>query len=197
MTIAMRALVVALLSTLVGMAHAAEGSAERERIATERAAAKARLAEQERSCREQFVVTACVEAAQREERATLTRLRRAEQVLDDAQRREAAARRRQSIQERGAGQAARASAAAASEPQHRTEPRPAPAPHPVLPARGEPAPVDQGARRAAEQRNEAEFNDRARAARAHRDEVEKRNAARAASGKAAAPLAAPSGASAP
>ena len=91
-----RGFVVALLALLVAVdASIAQPSAERARIASERAAAKARLAEQERACREQFVVTACLEAARKEERSTLARLRRAEMMLDDAERREAAARRRQ------------------------------------------------------------------------------------------------------
>ena len=196
-----RGFVMALLALFV-MADAslAQPSAERARIASERAAAKARLAEQERACREQFVVTACLETARKEERATLARLRRVELVLDDAERREAAARRRQSIQGRSAAKAAQPIEDAASEsPQRRDEPRAAPAPHPMLPSRPEPADSasDASKRAAAEQRNQAAFDARARAAQAHREEVEKRNAARAASGKVAKPLPAASAASAP
>ncbi|MDE2296698.1 MAG: hypothetical protein KGK18_00875, partial [Burkholderiales bacterium] len=72
-------------------APAATAPAQRERIAAERAAAIARFNEQARACQAHFVVTACVEAAQREQRATLTRLHRQELQLDEAQRREAAA----------------------------------------------------------------------------------------------------------
>ena len=195
-----RGLVIALLALLV-MADAsiAQPSAERARIESERAAAKARLAEQERACREQFVVTACLETARKEERSTLARLRRAELVLDDAERREAAARRRQAIQERSAAKAAQPGEAAASEASHRRdEPRAAPAPHPMLAPRPEPAgSASDASKRAAEQRNQAAFDARARAAQAHRAEVEKRNASRAASGKVAAPLPPAPAASAP
>jgi len=195
-----RGFVIALLALLVAVdASIAQPSAERARIASERAAAKARLAEQERACREQFVVTACLEAARKEERSTLARLHRAEMVLDDAERREAAARRRQSIQERAAAKAARPGEPAASEsPHRRDEPRMPPAPHPVMPLRPEPAgSAGDASKRAAEERNQAEFDARARAAQAHRAEVEKRNAARAASGKVAKPLPAAPAASTP
>ena len=77
----LRGIAVLLLALCSGAAHA---ESERERLATERAAANARLAEQERACAEKFVVTACSDAARKEHRATLARLRRAEMVLDDA-----------------------------------------------------------------------------------------------------------------
>lgn len=172
----------------------AQAQLERERIAAERAAATARFAEQERACRERFVVTACVDAARKEERLTLARLHRAELVLDEGERREAGARRRQILQERAAAQEARASEPA--EP-HREKARTAPAPnapaasHPQRPA------ASAAEQRASEQRNEAAFEARARSARAHRESVERRNALRASEGKVAAPLPVPSGASAP
>jgi colicin import membrane protein len=168
---------------------------EHERIAAERAAVNARFAEQERACQEKFVVTACVDAARKEQRQTLMRLKRAETVLDEAERRETAARRRQVLQERGAVQGARASGPAAEARQPLTRNPPAPNPTAVLPPH---RPASSAAeQRAAEQRNEAAFEARARAAQAHRDTVARRNAQRASEGKVGAPLPVPSSASAP
>ena len=186
----MAGLIVALCATL---AHAA--SPERERIGAERAAAMARFAEQERACHERFVVTSCVEAARKEQRLTLTRLHRAELVLDDAERRETAARRREELQQRAAAQDRRA-----SEPErapHREGARATPAPNPPTPALPQSSVSSVEAKRAAEQRNEADFQARLRAAQARREAVARRNAQRASEGKVAAPLPVPSGASAP
>lgn len=179
-----------------------DAPAQREAIAAERAAAVARFVGQERACQAHFIVTACVEAAQREQRATLTRLRRQELQLDEAQRREAAAARLRAIRSRMAAQVARdraaASAAAGTAPEDHA-PSPAPARRPV--DSGFPRPGVHGAptqdRRAFEQRNRAEFQARVRAAQAHREVVERRNAQRATQGNAVPPLPMPPGASAP
>ena len=171
---------------------------EHERLSSERAAANARLTEQERACEEKFVVSACLESARKEHRATLARLRRAELVLDDGERREAAARRRQSILEKASAQAARASDAASVSP--RQSPRATPVPNPPAPAHaGGPdrSTVLSADQQATEERNRANFEARARAAQAHRESVERRNAQREANGNAAAPLPVPPGASAP
>jgi len=183
----LRGIAVLLLALCSGAAHA---ESERERLATERAAANARLAEQERACAEKFVVTACSDAARKEHRATLARLRRAEMVLDDAARREAAMRRREAIRDRSAAQAARASEAA-PEPR-RSGPRAAPLPNPPASSRATERPAAPNS--AAEQRNKAAFDERVRAAQAHREAVERRNAAREATGKIQAPLPVPSAA---
>lgn len=175
------------------LAHAA--SPERERIGAERAAAMARFAEQERSCHERFVVTSCVEAARKEQRLTLARLRRAELVLDDTERRETAARRREELQQRGAAQDRRA-----SEPErepHREGTRAAPGPNPPAPVHPQAITSSAEAKRAAEERNEANFETRLRAAQARREAVARRNAQRASEGKVAAPLPVQPGASAP
>lgn len=172
------------------LAHA---DPQRERIAAERAAAVKRFTEQERACNERFVVTSCVEAARKEQRMTLERLHRAELVLDEAERREAAARRRQELQQRAAAQDARVGTPEPAERRESTRAEPAPNP-PARPPRSASSPAEQ---RAIEQRHEAEFEARARAAQAHREAVERRNAQRAAAGKVAAPLPVPSGASAP
>ena len=163
----------------------AQAGSDRERIASERAAATARLAEQERVCRTQFVVTACVDAAQREFRVTQARLRREELALDEAARRAAAAQ---------ASQPADAGPAVPREGARRMPSPNAPAaPAPIRSRRASSA-EDQ---RAEELRNEAALEARVRAAQAHRAAVERRNAERAARGKVAAPLPMPSAASAP
>ena len=184
-------------SIVVAATAFAHAEPERERIGAERAAVNARFAEQERACQEKFVVSACIEAARKEQRQTLTRLHRAEVVLDEATRRETAAQRRQALQERAAAQAARASEPAAEARQSVTRNAPAPNPLAALPPH---RPASSAAeQRAVEQRNEASFEARTRAAQAHRDTVARRNAQRATAGKVGAPLLlpAPSGASQP
>ncbi|MEP7058828.1 MAG: hypothetical protein ABI809_13765, partial [Caldimonas sp.] len=69
----------------------------RERIADERAAAQARFSARQRACLERFVVTSCVEDAQRERRETLSRLRHEQNLLDEIERKTRAAERRESI----------------------------------------------------------------------------------------------------
>lgn len=186
-------------------APAATAPAQRERIAAERAAAIARFTEQERACQAHFVVTACVEALQREQRTTLTRLHRQELQLDETRRREAAATRLAAIRGRMAAQAARdrnaASAAAAGTAPEEHSPSPAPARRTLDSGLLHPGAHDASTqdRRAFEERNRAEFDARVRAAQAHREAVTRRNAQRAAQGKVAPPLPMPmpSGASAP
>jgi colicin import membrane protein len=186
------AVAAALLAGATLLAHA---SPERDRIVAERQAAVARFAEQERACAERFIVTSCVDAARKEQRATLTRLRRAEQALDDVERREAAQRRLAELDRQAAARDARASEPAPTEHRANEHTRPVanpPAsPHPQAPA------SSTAERRAIEQRNEADFADRERAAQAHREAIAKRNARRASEGKVAAPLPLPSSASAP
>ncbi len=181
------------LALCATLAHAAQP--ERERIAAERAAATARFAEQERACGEKFIVTSCVDAARKEQRMTLTRLHRAELVLDDAERRETSARRRQDLQQRATEQDARASEPAPAP--HREARRDASAPNPLAAAHPRMNAASAAERRAIEQRNEASFEARARAAQARRQAVERRNAQRAAEGKVVAPLPVPPHASAP
>ena len=183
-------------SIVVAATAFAHAEPERERIAAEREAVNARFAEQARACQEKFVITACIEAARKEQRQTLTRLHRAEIVLDEAERRETAVRRRLALQERAAAQAARASEPTAEARRPVTRNAPAPNPLAALPPR---RPASSAAeQRAVEQRNEASFDARTRAAQAHRDTVARRNAQRATEGKVGTPLPVPvpSGASA-
>jgi len=186
--------------------HAAtSAAAERERIARERADVRAALAKQEAACQERFVVTPCIEAARRAEREALARLRRQEVLLDEQARKQRAADRAQAIRDGVSADEARrreeSSAATASAPVRveRAELAETPThidrPQRELPT--SPRPIDAAARRAAEQQHIERYEADRRAAQAHREAVELRNAKRAASGKAAAPLPVPSGASAP
>jgi hypothetical protein len=72
---------------------AQDDTGERARIAAERTAAEATLAERERECSTRFVVTACVEEARSDYRATLDGLRRQQALLDEAERRQRAGER--------------------------------------------------------------------------------------------------------
>jgi hypothetical protein len=179
---------------LAGAALLAHASPERDRIVAERQAAAARFAEQERACAERFIVTSCVDAARKEQRATLTRLRRAEQALEDVERREAAQRRRAELDRQAAARSASASEPALAE--HRANERSRPmanppaSPHPQAPA------STAAEKQSTEKRNEADFANRQRAAQAHRDEMAQRNSQRASEGKVAAPLPVPSSATA-
>ena len=88
---------VALLAATAPAGAVVDDRAERERIASERAATEARFVEQERACQQRFAVTACVQEAQRERRASLARLRGQQTQLDDEKRRQRAAERTESI----------------------------------------------------------------------------------------------------
>lgn len=188
-------------------APAAAGSPadERERIARERAEVRAAFAKQEAACRERFVVTPCIDAARRAQREALSRLNREEAVLGDEQRRERAAQRARTIRERiSADDALRsreaARAASAARPAERGELAESPgrAPHPLQHRAGAPeTPASAAERQARERESVRQREEQRRALQAHREAVEQRNARRAASGKAAAPLPVPSGASMP
>ncbi|HUP09085.1 MAG TPA: hypothetical protein VMU47_18130 [Caldimonas sp.] len=193
------------LATLLVLAGAARAeppdvAAERQRIAAARAAAEQHYAERERECRQRFAVTACMDDAQRERRATLGALRREENVLDEGQRQARAADRREELDERARTDAQRASAPARSpraasggapeQPQPHASERPAaPAPNPVMKSPGR---LPGGPRPASEEaRSRATFDAAQRAAEAHRAETEAKNARRAESKKPAAPLPVP------
>ncbi len=184
-------------------ALAAPAVTERDRIAAERAAVLAKFAEQERGCRAQFIVIACVDAARKEQRSALGELLRQQALLDDSRRREAAAARRQTIQARAAARPARAVDAVPAIRRETT--RRAPTPHPSQSAgsadesraRTAADRSPSAEQRSAEQRNEAKFDTRARAAQLHREAVQRRNAQRAAQGRVPEPLPLPGATSAP
>ena len=190
------------LALLCGVSLGARADTENERIAHERAAANAKLAEQQRECATRFIVATCVEDARTEHRATLARLRQRELQFDEAKRRATAEARRKAIAEKAEAQQARASDAAPEAPRVRVRraPQPAPVPASRTPERLAPRLPGSGSgadRAATERRNEQKFEAMQRDAQAHRQAVERRNAQRAAKGKVAAPLPIPEGASAP
>jgi hypothetical protein len=168
--------------------------AERDRIASERAAANARLADQERECETRFLVAPCLEDARRAHRDRTAKLRQEQLQLDEARRRETAATRRKAIAERVEAQQGRASESASGPPGVRV--RRAPEPVPVAPSDTLPLPHAPALSASQAQRNTEKFEARSRAAQAHREAVARRNAERSAQGKAVAPLPVPSGASA-
>lgn len=165
---------------------------ERARISSERAAAQSAFVSRERDCQNSFVVTSCVETARRDLREVLLRLRRQEAVLNEMQRRERAAERLETIRNRPVASepAARSASVAAPRTVKPQTPR----------VRSHPAPAPKGSaaeKPRAEVLSEQKFEAASQAASARRAAVERRNAERAASGKTAAPLPVPAGASAP
>lgn len=181
------------MALLFGASVSAYADAEHDGIASDRSAANAKLAAQERECADRFVVAPCLEDARTEHRATLARLRQQELQLDEGRRRAAAEARRKSIAEKAEAQQARASDPAPEAPRVRVRSAPQPTTAPasrkpddgVLPT---PATGDAPKRNSIEQRNRQKFEDRQRQAQSHRDAVARRNAERAAKGKVAAPL---------
>ena len=164
---------------------------QRARIAAERAQADAVFADRERACLPQFVVAPCREAARKEQRATLTRLRREEVALDEAERNASAARRREGLAGKAGARQSRIAAADASAAQRAQAQAVAPGVDSAASAskeraerapRATPSPRghadDAGRRSALEARNIAAFEARARAARAHREAVAQRTARR-------------------
>jgi colicin import membrane protein len=175
---------------------------QKERIIAERAAANAKFAAQRRDCESRFVVASCMEAAHKEQRATLSRLHLEELELDDARRRSAGAAREQELREKSQAQQARASepASAPRRESAREPPQPhAPIEAPKLPRLkgsipGAASAASSADRRSIEEQNEAKFDAKERALQSHRLEVEQRNAQRAAQGKVPPPLPLPQGA---
>ncbi len=208
---ALAALDVAMLLAWPMPALAQTETSQRERIGRERATVEAMYARQERECQGRFAVTACIEDARRTRRNDLAELRRQTNALDEAQRKERAERRRQTIRDHQAQDEAQAQALAqkpAREP--RTLPAQRSTATPVettkTPRGNSPrpphlrpeAPVGSPARssaRAEEAKNRAGFEERQRAAQAHRDEVTRRNEELAARRKPAATLQLPAASS--
>jgi|KBSSwiStaDraftv2_1062776.scaffolds.fasta_scaffold874516_1 hypothetical protein len=187
----------ATLPTRADEADAAD-KAGREQLDAQRAAAQTRYDDAVRECERGFVVTACVNNAKAERRATLDRVAREQAALDDAQRRRRAEERRQRIAQKQAQQAAAASAAASPEVQVRPPRPPLAASAASKPARRfEPrSPAEAAAADAEAAERAAQAQERRERAQAHEEAVRRRNAERAAQRAPAAPLPAPDGASA-
>jgi colicin import membrane protein len=204
-SVAALALGIAALSFAAG-APAQTVDADKAGIESERAAAEARYAGRERECRERFVVTSCIENAQRERRTTLNALRARQQKIDEARRRARAAERRAEIAARAA-ELTKRDEAVAREPRTPDAPREPREPRPQRqpPTRGEAkpprdagrapriGPIENPAdRRAAEARSRARFESRQREAAEHRSSSLERTIKRMEEKPAAAPLPVPS-----
>lgn len=192
----MRALIMAMLC---GAPFAVLADTEHDRIAAQRKVADAKLAEQERACNTQFVVSGCLDTARKEHRATMTRLRHEELDLDDARRQAKVAARRKELADKASAQATKEHEATMRDEPTRHEVRP-PSAFPAVsaPSIARPAPYGQpssGVSRAEQERiNTEKFEARQRQAEAHRAEVERRNLERSAQGKDVAPLPTPASA---
>ena len=182
-----------LVGSLAGCASAAV-TPEISRIAAERSAADAAYVARERECLRQFVVTACLDGAKQQRRATLNRLKREEIEHDEAARRAAASARQAATDAREAErrklQEAQSGAPAAPRPEkERREPEP-PSASKLLP-RGPVSRRPAAEQRAIEAENVEKYEARQRAAQARKEAIERRNAARAAAGKQPTPLPVP------
>ena len=206
------ALLLAMLTSVAEGVAADDDAVERMRITAERSAVEARFAERERECATRFVVTACVEEAQRELRAALASLRQQQTLLDEAQRKQRAAERLRGLSKPRANEAKQPVASArretpeASAARSLSEPSlaaSAPARRPLQPARprkgGAPInPINPIERQTQEAARQADFAARTQAAQAHRAAVEQRQAERLKKkGRVAHPLPVPASAVAP
>ncbi len=212
-TLAARLLLLAGLALSPMASHAqtpAEAETEKAKIASERAAAEARYSARERECRERFVVTSCVEDAQKQRRATLDALRARQLRLDETRRRTRAAERRAEIAakvaedakraQEGRERATRAQAEPPREPRPVREPREARPPRQAREARPPtagakaraPRAEDAVERRAREARSRSEFEARRRKAEEHRASTLERTVRRMKERNPAAPLPVPS-----
>lgn len=203
--------------SLAAAAVQAQGPAdERQRLAAERAAVEARFVEREAGCQQRFAVTDCVNEAKKDRRDAMVPLLRRSAELDDAQRKQRAARQTEEVgrkldeaqaREREAAlrepvaarpPPAAAPAEAASAPRRdgrdAREPKLKPPPRRLTARTPREAPTD-AERRATEAAAQARIDTRKQAAQAHREAVERRNAQRAQSGKQVAPLPVPSASS--
>lgn len=170
-------------------AQAASAQAERKQIADERKAIESRFRAGEAVCREQFVVTACVNEQQTQRREALELLRQRELVLDETKRKAEAeenARRLEAKRQESANRPPPVPRAASAANPPLSAKLPASAPSGRVRSRSKTAddPATAAERVAAQQRRASE-------AAAHRASVEQRNAERAAKGKKSTPLGVP------
>jgi hypothetical protein len=162
---------------------------QREQLKRDRQAIEARHAQRERACRQQFVVTPCLEAARADKQRALQGVNTQEQALDGAERHQRAQTQAQRVADKAQAAQAREAARSPREPRVPPQVTPKAARAPALRA-------SQPDRSAAEQRQRQAFEARQREIQAHREAVEKRNAERAAR-KPPNPLPVPASAVAP
>lgn len=180
----------ALVAAWAGPAGAADDRAQqRARIAAERRDVNQRYEAARKACEQRFAVTTCLDDARSERRRALDRLAGEQAVLDDAQRRQRAAERLRSIQDKASQADERATAPATPASKVQRVPPARQATRPLAPVQAESRPAitpEQAERRRNEQAR------RVQEAQAHREAVAKRNAARDAKKPPAAPLPVPS-----
>ncbi|MEO8525058.1 MAG: hypothetical protein ABI460_10085 [Caldimonas sp.] len=218
----------AIAAATSGQAASSAGTpliSERQRIASERAAALARYASRERECKTRFIVTSCIDDAKSERREALDKLRARQLGADEVRRRERAAERQSELAEKAAedarlesARAARGAAAAASgvasqgsrmripsprrpaAPERAVRGASAPAPRLHAPEKAlgvSPVPRESAAvRHEREERSRAAFQARQDKAAEHREDSTTATVRRMASKSPAAALPAPSTASA-
>lgn len=205
-------LAVALVLGVLGAARALAqdaGIGERAEIESQRRTAEELYRAREKECRDRFVVTSCVDDAQRQRRATLEALRARQLKLDETRRRARAAERRAEIAEKLAEDAKRAQAettrasrpeAEPRQPRQAREPR-----EPRLPRQPREAPLsgasdgkprprsadDPAERRTREERSRAQFEVRQRKAAERRASSIERSIKRMHEGESATPLPVP------
>jgi len=162
----------------------------RARIKDERSRIETQFNAEMAACRQRFVVTACVDDARQRRRDALTAPRAEELTLDDLERRERAAVRREVIQAKQREAASRAAAPlAASAPGERV--RPGPSAATSAPAqRADPGAAASAAQASARQRANA-ARERQAQIEATQARIRERQAERLREGKVAAPLPVP------
>lgn len=192
-------------------AQVPEGADERRALRAEidagRDAAESLYREQVAQCRTRFIVSSCVEAASKQRHDTLKRLDSQQTAIDDVEREERAAERRDAIARKEADEEARSreaeARARAAEVQRAAPPKRAAAPAVrEMPAhKAPPSPQERAAREASAR---AAYAIKQLQAEARRQEAARRNAEHAKKTNPAAPLpvpgdvgAAPHGASSP
>lgn len=177
---------VALLGALLSGGPAFAAQQERAQLHAERNRLSEVFAEQERSCSQQFLVTACLDDVRARRREALTPLRERELRLDEAERQAKAEQRRQAI--------AAKQAAAASQPPAR--PAPPVRVRSALPAASalvrEPRQLESQDRAAAAAVRARELEAQRLLAVQSQQRVDRREAERQAAGRISAPLPVPS-----
>lgn len=181
------------MALCAGVAMAA--AAGRYRIAEAKAGVEARYRTTEADCRQRFVVMSCIDDAKALRRKDLAALREEELIIDDADRKQRAAARREAIAEKNVGAAQRAASAnvVAPKPSSPRSPKtPASESPPAAAPHAAPRPLDGGPAQAAERaatKNKRQLEVDARQVRI--DERQKKRAVEQAGNVAAAKKAAP------
>lgn len=183
-------LFVLLLIAALPKAGAADDDRRADRARQQRDLA-ARFDTEERACRQQFVVTACVDDVRSRRRAALKPLRDEELRIEEADRRRQAEARRAAV-----AQKQRALAERGDEPPARTPAAPASGPEQRGPWRAPPATGPDESRAAAAARAQSAERRQAQAIEAQQ-RIARKQAEQREKGKAAAALPDPSAASAP